>query len=67
MKKKRTPMVLFAMLAGDRGALSRLGRYGAVKKKEIAAEDRERRMRRHLESAREISEQANEHIVPLDD
>lgn len=65
-KKVPPPIVKFAMIVGDRDKLSRLGKAGAARKKEIAARDREIRERMMLACAAEMAEQANEDICPID-
>ena len=65
-KKEPPPIVKFAQLIGDKGALSRLGRAGAMRKKEYAQKDKERKINWMLASAHEMAVQANEHICPID-
>lgn len=65
-KKTPPPIVQFARTIGDRAALSRLGRAGAMRKKEFAAKDRKRKERLMLASASQMARQANEHICPID-
>ena len=64
-KKAPPPIVRFAMVVQDYGALSRLGRAGAMKKKEIAAKDHERKVQAMLDSAEEIALEANEYLCPV--
>lgn len=68
MKTKRTlpPIVQFARLAGDKAALSRLGRAGAMRKNELRVMDAERKLGNRLASARQMAFEANEHICPVD-
>jgi len=60
------PVVQFARLIGDKAALSRLGRAGAMKRNELRIMDAERKLGRRLDSARQIAFEANEHICPVD-
>jgi hypothetical protein len=64
-KKAPPPIVRFAMVVQDYGALSRLGRAGAMKKKEIAAKDRARKIRFMISCAEEIAREANEYLCPV--
>lgn len=66
-KAKKAPpaIVRFAQIIGDRAALSRLGRAGAMRKKEIAEKDRERKERFMLAGAEEMAQEANENICPV--
>lgn len=73
-KRPPPPIVQFAIVVGDREACRRFGRAGAMRKKEIAAKDREkkekkrlRRVKEMLFYAAEMARQANEHIAPLPD
>lgn len=66
VKKDPPPVVKFAQLARDYRALSVLGRAGARRRKEIAAKDRERKVKGMLDSSIEMANQANEDICPID-
>jgi hypothetical protein len=64
-KKAPPPVVRFAQIIGDHEALSRLGRAGAMRKKELAQKDREYKKSFLLAGAEEMAHQANEDICPL--
>ena len=65
-KKEPPPIVKFAQKIGDHGALRRLGRAGAMRKKEIAQIRKNRKIRWFLDDCLQIAIQANEHICPVD-
>ena len=64
--KKEPPLIVqYTILLGDKGALSRLGRAGAKRKKEIIEEEKKRKLQTMLRFAYEIAHEANEDICPL--
>jgi hypothetical protein len=65
-KKEPPPVVRFAIVLDDYGALSRLGRAGAKKRKEISAKDREKKVKFMLACAAQIAQEANEDLCPVD-
>ena len=66
-KKDPPPIVQFAMLACDYAALSRLGRAGAMRKKEIREKDKKRKIASQLRECAELAHEANEDICPVND
>ena len=75
MRKQRIlpPVVSRAIFEDDRLLLSYLGRKGAQNRKNNLREkklrekkDLERQLKMMLEGSREMAEQANEHICPVD-
>jgi hypothetical protein len=67
--KNRTkpPQVRFAILLGDKPALSRLGRQGALERRRRSLENKKRKTESLLEGAEEMMVQANEDICPLNE
>lgn len=72
-KKPPPPNVRFAILTGDHGALSRMGRHGAMMKKVYKEEDlawerarSKRKTQQMLREAEFMALQAHEHICPID-
>ena len=59
--------VRIAKLFGDKDALSRLGRHGAMVKKEIGQERKTRLLLYRLAGAEEMALQANENICPVNE
>ncbi len=72
--REKPPSVLTAQRLGDHNALSRLGRLGAMRKKEFAERDRkekeflaELKNFRRLVGSRQMRFEANEHVCPVND
>lgn len=68
---KGVPRSVFrAYVLGDRGRLSRLGKYGAKKRKQLAqkrAEEKRKSLELDLACADSIAQEAHEDICPLPD
>ena len=63
-KKPPPAIVRFAQVIGDHEALSRLGRAGVMRRKELAVKDRERKMKVLLAGVQERLRQGNEDWCP---